>query len=161
MMGIEEQGATLWDRIRAWSRTTFGDSLRTKGLIAHIRKELEEVEANPYDLKEWVDVVLLAYDGFWRHGGVPHEFQKAIEAKFLENKERKWPPPAPDDQPNFHVKEAPAQPPPGSLTADLKVYFEEQRMKVALLESQVETQNTVIDRLTTILDKMTDHIADV
>lgn len=98
----------LWGKIRDWSQTTFGDGRRTKGLLEHIRRELEEVSAKPDDLVEWVDVVLLAFDGYWRHGGKPEEFLDAVRAKYEVNQARKWPPPAPEDQPNHHVKETPA-----------------------------------------------------
>ena len=52
-----------------WSRDTFGNGRRTGGVIQHIRKELNEIEQKPDDLEEWVDVIILALDGFWRHGG--------------------------------------------------------------------------------------------
>jgi len=44
---------------------------RTKGVIDHLRKELDEVEKEPTDLLEWIDLVLLALDGAWRHGYTP------------------------------------------------------------------------------------------
>lgn len=95
----------LWGQIRDWSKATFGPGRRTKGLLEHIRRELDEVAAAPDDLVEWVDVVLLAYDGYWRHGGTPEGFLDMVRYKFKVNQARKWPPPAPDDQPNHHVKE--------------------------------------------------------
>ena len=64
-MNIEE----LFIRKLAASIPTFGPGSRTKGCIAHIKKELAEVEAagNPRDMeKEWVDVFLLAMDGLLR-----------------------------------------------------------------------------------------------
>lgn len=64
----------LWGQIRDWSKATFGPGRRTKGLLEHIRRELDEVAAAPDDLVEWVDVVLLAFDGYWRHGGTPEGF---------------------------------------------------------------------------------------
>lgn len=33
-----------------------------------MRKELEEIEADPSDVVEWVDIMLLALDGTWRAG---------------------------------------------------------------------------------------------
>lgn len=95
----------LWGQIRDWSKATFGPGRRTKGLLEHIRRELDEVAANPDDLVEWVDVVLLAYDGYWRHGGTPEGFLDMVRYKFSVNQARKWPPPAPDDEPNHHVEE--------------------------------------------------------
>lgn len=74
-----------------WSRETFGPSLRTKGVIDHIRKELKEIEQNPHDLSEWVDVVILAMDGFWRHGGNASDLLPALLAKQRKNMARTWP----------------------------------------------------------------------
>lgn len=101
----EPPAPVLWGQIRDWSKATFGPGRRTKGLLEHIRRELDEVAANPDDLVEWVDVVLLAFDGYWRHGGTPEGFMDMVRYKFSVNQARKWPPPAPDDQPNHHVKE--------------------------------------------------------
>lgn len=47
---------------REWSAKTFGIGLRTVGICKHIRKELLEIEAEPYDLDEWIDVMILAMD---------------------------------------------------------------------------------------------------
>ena len=114
---------------RQWSQTTSGDGRRTKGLLEHIRRELEEVAAKPDDLVEWVDVVLLAFDGFWRHGGKPEEFLDAVRAKYEVNQARKWGPPAPEDQPNHHVKETPA--PQAATTLDA-VYTERNRLALVV-----------------------------
>lgn len=75
----------------AWSKETFGPALRTRGIIDHITKELREVEAKPHDLSEWVDIVILAMDGFWRHGGKPEDLLPAMQAKQDKNFARKWP----------------------------------------------------------------------
>jgi hypothetical protein len=72
----------------AWSKDTFGPALRTRGIIQHITKELREIEADPHDLMEWVDVVILAMDGFWRHGGKPEDLLAIMQAK---NLARQWP----------------------------------------------------------------------
>lgn len=74
-----------------WSRETFGPALRTKGVIDHIRKELREIEQKPHDLSEWVDVVILAMDGFWRHGGKASDLLPALLAKQQKNMARTWP----------------------------------------------------------------------
>lgn len=78
-------------RQKLFSETTFGPGQRTAGVIAHIRKELAEVEANPADITEWVDVILLALDGAWRAGYTPNDIAWAISAKQAENELRKWP----------------------------------------------------------------------
>jgi hypothetical protein len=74
-----------------WSRNTFGPALRTKGIINHITKELREIEAKPHDLSEWVDVIMLAMDGFWRHGGKPEDLMPSMLAKQAKNMARTWP----------------------------------------------------------------------
>lgn len=77
-----------------WSRATFGPGPRTGGIIAHIKKELAEIEASPTDLTEWVDVVILALDGAWRCGDHPDGAQailNAIHEKQDINEARDWP----------------------------------------------------------------------
>lgn len=79
------------ERQRAWSRETFGPGDRAKGVVDHIRKELAEIEADPGDLGEWVDVVILALDGAWRSGAEPEQIIAAIKAKQARNEARVWP----------------------------------------------------------------------
>jgi hypothetical protein len=76
---------------REWSRGTFGPGPRTFGVLDHIRKELTEIEANPSDLSEWVDVIILAFDGAWRAGWEPQEIIDAVKAKQAVNEGRSWP----------------------------------------------------------------------
>lgn len=78
-------------RQREWSERTFGPGKRTDGVLDHIRKELTEVADEPDDLTEWVDVVILALDGAWRHGHTPEEIAAAITAKQARNEQRSWP----------------------------------------------------------------------
>lgn len=61
--------------LKAWQLATFGTGERTQALIKHIRKELREIEQNPGDLMEWVDVMILAIEGAWRSGGKVAEWQ--------------------------------------------------------------------------------------
>ena len=74
----------------AFSLKTFGPGSRVRGITDHIRKELQEIEAEP-DSLEWVDVVILALDGAWRAGYTPEQIAAAIEAKQIKNEERSWP----------------------------------------------------------------------
>lgn len=74
-----------------WSKKIFGPGPRPAGICDHIRKELIEIEAEPDVLEEWVDVVILAFDGAWRAGYSPEEIVAAIEAKQTKNEGRKWP----------------------------------------------------------------------
>jgi hypothetical protein len=78
-------------RQATWSEKTFGPGARTKGVSDHIRKELLEIEADPLDLREWIDVVILALDGAWRCGGTPEQIIAGIVAKQAKNEGRTWP----------------------------------------------------------------------
>src|SRR5688572_20074944 len=78
-------------RQSAFSFKAFGPGERTKGVLDHIRKELSEIERDPKDLSEWIDVVLLAFDGAWRAGFTPEEIAAALVAKQSKNEGRVWP----------------------------------------------------------------------
>jgi hypothetical protein len=78
-------------RQRDWSGATFGPGPRAIGVVDHIRKELREIEADPGDLKEWIDVVILALDGAWRSGASPADIIAALVAKQTKNEGRTWP----------------------------------------------------------------------
>lgn len=78
-------------RQAAWSKKTFGPGARAKGVVDHIRKELEEIERDPGDLKEWIDVVILALDGAWRSGASPEQIVAALVSKQVKNEARIWP----------------------------------------------------------------------
>ena len=95
-------------RQREWSMRTFGPGDRAAGVIAHIRKELAEIEAAPGDLDEWIDVVILALDGAWRAGHGPEAIAAAWEAKQAKNEAREWPDwrTMPVDGPIEHVRAA-------------------------------------------------------
>ena len=79
------------ERQREWSERTFGPGSRSAGVVDHIRRELVEIEADPSDLGEWVDVVILALDGAWRAGHDPQTIIDAIVAKQTRNEQRTWP----------------------------------------------------------------------
>jgi hypothetical protein len=78
-----------------FSARTFGPGDRTAGVCDHIRKELGEVEADAAagvsTLAEWVDVIILAFDGAWRGGATPEQIVSAIVAKQTKNEGRRWP----------------------------------------------------------------------
>jgi hypothetical protein len=78
-------------RQREFSERTFGPGTRTAGVLDHIRKELNEIEADPQDISEWIDVVLLAFDGAWRAGFTPEQIAHALHAKQTKNENRTWP----------------------------------------------------------------------
>lgn len=53
-------------RQMAFSHAAFGPGRSTKRVVAHIRKELDEVLESDGSPEEWVDVVILALDGLTR-----------------------------------------------------------------------------------------------
>lgn len=86
--------ASHLERQREFSERTFGPGSREEGVIDHIRKELTEIEdagSQQDKLAEWVDVVILAFDGAWRCGAEPQEILDAILAKQARNEQRVWP----------------------------------------------------------------------
>lgn len=93
---------------REWSTATFGprDQRGPLGPLAHIRKELREVAEDPTALEEWVDVIILAFDGAWRAGHEPQQIIDAIRAKQTKNEARTWPDwrGVPHDQAIEHVR---------------------------------------------------------
>lgn len=86
-----------------WSKRTFGDGKRTMGIVQHITKELAEIREHPEDLSEWIDVVILALDGYWRHGGKPEDLMATLQTKQDNNFAREWPTPTSEDVAIEHV----------------------------------------------------------
>lgn len=109
VMGIGFDLVVHLRRQREFSLKTFGPGRRTNGVLDHIRKEILEVEKDPGDLKEWVDLILLALDGAWRcgvtdekpEGNEPELIALHIRDKQTVNEGRKWP-----DWRTFHPDEA-------------------------------------------------------
>lgn len=79
----------------AFSLKTFGPGARTEGVCDHIRKELIEVQddagAGLPVLSEWIDVIILGFDGAWRSGATPEQIVAALVAKQTKNEGRRWP----------------------------------------------------------------------
>lgn len=82
---------------KEWSIKTFGEGRRLNGVLGHIDKELEEIKEDPYDLMEWLDVVILALDGYWRHGGDVERVMDLLVEKQRVNAGRQWPAPSRED----------------------------------------------------------------
>jgi Protein of unknown function (DUF550) len=83
--------ATHLENQRVWSQKTFGPAQRPMGVVDHIEKELNEIRAAPHDLSEWIDVVILAFDGAMRQGHHPADVVRALIAKQAKNETRTWP----------------------------------------------------------------------
>lgn len=65
-------------RQRDFSLRTFGPGYRIEKVIAHLRKEMAEVRANPTDVTEYADMLLLACDGALRMGEGPEGLAGAL-----------------------------------------------------------------------------------
>lgn len=96
-----DAGALTFDLVQhlrrqmEFSARTYGPGDRTDGVCDHIRKELREVQddaaAGLPTLPEWVDVIILGFDGAWRSGATPEQIVAAIVAKQTKNEGRRWP----------------------------------------------------------------------
>lgn len=102
--------AELQRRQREWSERTFGPATpdRIQGVIKHIRKELDEIEAEPGDIMEHADLMILALELAWMCGHDGANVEWAVTHKQDINRARKWP--SRDEQvagePVEHVREA-------------------------------------------------------
>lgn len=89
-----------------WSIRTFGPGPRTKGVLKHIKKEIVEIEDRPDDLEEWIDLIILGFDGALRQGYHPSEVVECLAKKQLKNEMRRWPDwrEFTEDEPIEHIK---------------------------------------------------------
>ena len=81
-----------------WSQSQFGSDLERDwtGPLAHMRKEIAEVEEQPFDRDEWADMLLLLLDASRRSGLNATGLILAAEYKLSINKNRIWGDPNPD-----------------------------------------------------------------
>ena len=87
---VNETG--LIDDIIAWQSKTFGNKPDTSGIVAHLESELKEIEEDPTDPIEWIDVIFLALDGLRRIGfDNKADIEKLLKKKLDINKKRHWP----------------------------------------------------------------------
>ncbi|MEL6295926.1 MAG: dATP/dGTP pyrophosphohydrolase domain-containing protein [Pseudomonadota bacterium] len=86
----------------AWSVETFG-SVGPIGALKHLEKETREVQENPADLFEWVDLYFLLWDAQRRAGVTDAEIAAAGEEKLAVCRRRTWPK-AVEGQPTEHVR---------------------------------------------------------
>lgn len=78
----------------AWGYEMFGtpaDGRGPKGPLDHLKKEIKEIEADPYDQKEWIDAIILSIDGYIRAGGNIDGVLYDLFVKQEKNFTRKWP----------------------------------------------------------------------
>lgn len=62
------------------------------GCVEHIKKELAEIAScHGKDVEEWIDVIILAFDGALRSGYDPQMIIDALAYKAEKNRNRTWP----------------------------------------------------------------------
>lgn len=123
---------------KEFSLKTFGPGRRTKGITKHIQKELQEILEDPEkSAHEWIDVVILGVDGYWRHGG--EDLDTEINSKLQANRLRTWPVPSSEDEPVEHV---------GGTSDHISNLCEE----IRLLQGILVDKQKIIDRLTEQVD---------
>ena len=64
---------------RLFSLKAFGPRPRLAGVHDHLSKELQELKADPQDLSEWADCLLLCFDGAMRAGATPEELSEYLD----------------------------------------------------------------------------------
>lgn len=87
------------ERQANWSNEVFGPGNRREGLIDHITKELKEIQEGEGDPNEWIDIVILAFDGLLRElrcNGMSSEYAARFACSLLtekqtKNEKRSWP----------------------------------------------------------------------
>ena len=81
-------------RQRLWFLNVFGPGQRDVGLIKHIKKELDEIRDSPGDIEEWIDVIILAFEGALRNAKSVESVEEVLEClqmKQDKNIARTWP----------------------------------------------------------------------
>lgn len=88
-----------------WSDTTFGLHNSPEGCIAHLAKEVKELAANPYDLTEQADCLMLLLDANRRSGFTADDLLAAAWDKLEVCRGREWAKPGADGSVE-HVRHA-------------------------------------------------------
>lgn len=90
--GLEERLLGLVAEHSNWAQTTFGDDFERGPLspLHHLKKEVEEVIADPYKRDEYADCFMLLIDAYRRAGGNIYDLIAATEEKLEVCKNRKW-----------------------------------------------------------------------
>lgn len=82
----------LTEEASQWSDRTFGESYGRgpEACIAHLKKEILELEKEPLDRLEYADCMLLLIDAYRRAGGNIDDLLLATREKLEICKKRKW-----------------------------------------------------------------------
>lgn len=94
--GVREDCRRLHDmnafqrEVAIWGARTF-PAATLGAALAHLRRELSEIEADPADPVEWADAIILLLHASLRFGGMEWErIVAAAREKFVINQQRQW-----------------------------------------------------------------------
>lgn len=88
----------LQDDIAQWSDQTFGSHCRLQGMLAHLRKEVQELSDHPDDTAELADCFMLLLDISRSMNVDTHQLIQETRNKLEINKQRRWGEPGPDGE---------------------------------------------------------------
>lgn len=75
--------------IGIWAAATFpGESMDEK--LTHLCEEIEEARADPANVEEWADAVILVFDAARAAGHTPDQIVLGVRRKFFKNQNRTW-----------------------------------------------------------------------
>lgn len=126
-----------------FSDKAFGVGKRSVGITEHLKKEINELELDPNDPFEWVDVILLGMDGLRRLGYTPEQITNFLEEKFNINKKRIWPSSKDENlalthKKSLYVKREVISPEIMKFAASLGFHPEELHVTIAHSRAEVE-----------------------
>lgn len=87
-----------------WADETFGGGRNPRPILNHLRREVDEAIADPFDPMEYADILLLLVDAARNAGITGDEMIDYAYRKLEINKSRKWGSPNPDGSIE-HIKE--------------------------------------------------------
>jgi hypothetical protein len=78
--------------VKNWSVETFGDEVEKgpTGPLKHLKKECDEALADPYDITEYADLLILVMDASWRAGFSLRQLREATLNKIEVLKTREY-----------------------------------------------------------------------
>jgi len=73
-----------------WADATFGVNRNPRAVVAHLKKEVDELYDNIYESEEYVDCLMLLLDAYRRSGGTADGLIEDAFKKLEVCKKRKW-----------------------------------------------------------------------
>jgi hypothetical protein len=80
----------LFKAIGEWSDSVFGEARGPEGALHHLELEIQELNAEPYQIEEYADCLMLLFDAARMAGFGLEDLEIALQMKLEKNKRRKW-----------------------------------------------------------------------